>query len=105
MRTLAYLAVPLACSIGMSAQEAYAASIPAVAFVQAASGPGVEPNGQTADGEQVECRRIKVTGSRIKRKRICMTVAQWEEQGRQGRNQATEMQDSGTIDPAGDPTG
>ncbi|SFP22197.1 hypothetical protein [Qipengyuania nanhaisediminis] len=84
----------------ISASSASAQATPA-----ASNQPVEEEASEDAEVDQneVDCRRIKVTGSRVRKKKICMTFAQWEAYGRNSRNAATEMQDAGSIDPAGDP--
>jgi hypothetical protein len=42
------------------------------------------PTSETADSDaQVVCQVQRVTGSRLDRKRVCLTRAQWREQERQ----------------------
>lgn len=104
MRILTCLAVLGAMGAALATPSAATgATILPIVLAQSTSQAPAETNDEKADPNAVECRRVKVTGSRIKRKRICMTLSQWEEQGRQSRGMATDIQDAGTIDPAGDP--
>lgn len=40
---------------------------------------------QSTDLSKQVCRRVEMTGSRLKAKRVCMTQAQWDDQRRQDR--------------------
>lgn len=57
------------------------ASAPAVA--EAPEQKSAELNSKAA--ERVICKRIEEIGSRLAKKRICMTAEQWEEQRRADR--------------------
>lgn len=55
--------------------------------VLAASTPGVASAdsgkaGASGDGQRMICRPVKETGSRLSKKRVCMTRDQWAEQKR-----------------------
>ena len=81
------------------ASPAHADTPPAaVAQPTAAQSPSkTDAEAGASDAEEVVCRRIKVTGSRVRKKRICMTVAQWEDHGRMSRDGATKMQEAGLV--------
>lgn len=63
-------------------------------------GDGYSANGeagtfQTADGTEVECRRIKEMGTRLG-KRVCMEVEEWAEADRAAEEGAEGFMDSTT---------
>lgn len=49
--------------------------------------------------EELICETFKETGSRIKRKRICLTAAEWEARKAADRETVERAQRIGTIDP------
>ncbi|SFP22182.1 hypothetical protein [Qipengyuania nanhaisediminis] len=81
------------------ASTAYADTPPAAVAQPSAAQSTAKTDSETgaSDTEEVVCRRIKVTGSRVRKKRICMTVAQWEDHGRMSRDGATKMQEAGLV--------
>ena len=81
------------------ASSAHADTPPAaVAQPSAAQSPAkTDAKAGASDTEEVVCRRIKVTGSRVRKKRICMTVPQWEDHGRLSRDGATKMLEAGLV--------
>lgn len=93
--TLALAASPFLIPASSASAQAAPAAANQTSEEEAAEDAEVDQN-------EIDCRRIKVTGSRVRKKRICMTFAQWEAYGRNSRGAATEMQDAGTIDPAGE---
>lgn len=50
-------------------------------------------------GEELICETFKETGSRIKRKRVCLTAAEWEARKAADRETVERAQRIGTIDP------
>lgn len=50
-------------------------------------------------GEELICETFKETGSRIKRKRICLTADEWEARKAADRETVERAQRIGTIDP------
>lgn len=63
------------------------ASIPALAQTAPA-----EENGKAADPKRRICEKIEVTGSRVKARKVCMTVEQWEAQRRDARDELERAQ-------------
>lgn len=101
MRISTCLAAAAAAAAVLATPASASVVAPAI-LTQAAPAATEEAEKEKPGPDTVECRRVKVTGSRVKRKRICMTLAQWEAQGRSGRAMATGMQDAGTLDAAGE---
>jgi hypothetical protein len=50
------------------------------------------PDGDARKGEQMVCRPIKETGSRLSKKKVCMTRDQWAEQKRIMRTDLNQAQ-------------
>ena len=77
-----------------------------LAVVAAAPAAAVEDedNTQTAGEDDpyapdaVRCERVPVTGSRIRRVRVCMTNAEWAAQRDAGNRNATDILDNATRD-------
>lgn len=97
MRALALLAV------------AAFATVPALAFTQAedsgtATAPVTETQVKTdpADPEnRVRCRRVEVTGSLVKRGRVCRTVREWRTIAENGNYNARKMVEDSTSKQGG----
>ena len=68
------------------------ASIPAMAQ----SAPA-EENGKAADPKRKICEKIEVTGSRVKARKVCMTVEQWEAQRRDSREELERAQKNAGV--------
>ena len=58
--------------------------------------PDFEGEAYDQDGEKVECRKSKVTGSRIKQYTICRTEAEWAATEDGAKDEMGRMQDSGS---------
>ena len=101
MRTPTTFALSAILGLGALAvaSSAHADTPPATVAQPSVDQSPAKTNTETgaSDPEEVVCRRIKVTGSRVRKKRICMTVAQWEDHGRIGRDGATKMQEAGLV--------
>jgi hypothetical protein len=73
---------------------------PAYALTAQPGAPEAPPSDTTkaADGDdRVVCRRVDVTGSLIKRGRVCRTVAEWRRITENGNYNARKMVDEGTT--------
>ncbi len=83
------------------------AAVPALALTQAdtaapaeatqAKGPASDANDET----RVRCRRVEVTGSLIKRGRVCRTVRQWRESSQNSNDNARKMVEEQTTRQGG----
>jgi hypothetical protein len=71
------------------------AAVPAAAFDDDANEEATEEVDPYAP-DAVRCERVAVTGSRVRRTRVCMTNAQWAEQRRAGNRDASRMIDQST---------
>lgn len=47
--------------------------------------------------QQIRCRRIEVTGSLVRRERICKTVAEWRRLSDRGNDVARAQMDNGRV--------
>jgi hypothetical protein len=62
-----------------------------------------EPAGSTrqSDPDEMICERHKVLGSRLAKKKVCMTRAQWEDKRRSERDVIDRSQVNGCLREAG----
>ena len=54
------------------------------------------PKGSTGDSSKIACEVVQPTGSRLGRRKICMTVAEWQELRRDHREGLEGVQRQGT---------
>lgn len=86
---------------------AAATSVPAYAWMQAESPPATVPaetqvSTDPADPDnRVRCRRVEVTGSLVKRGRVCRTVREWRTISENGNYNARKMIEDGTSKQSG----
>lgn len=60
------------------------------------------PESQTADPDQkIKCRRVDVTGSLVKKGRVCKTIAEWRSIIGNSNELARKMVEDGTTRPTG----
>ena len=64
-------------------------------FQQVAASDDAKASGSDKDLEKRICKTYRVTGSRAKRERVCMTKAQWADYERLNRDFAREMTNTG----------
>lgn len=71
------------------------ATVPALAFTQAADTAPVSQtqatDNPTDPDNRVRCRRVEVTGSIVKRGRVCRTVREWRTISENGNYNARKM--------------
>lgn len=79
------------------------ASLPAQSLMaQNGETPPAAETAKNGEGDQrVVCRRVDVTGSLIKRGRVCRTVAQWRQITENGNYNARKMVEEGTTKGGG----
>jgi hypothetical protein len=51
--------------------------------------------------QQIRCRRIEITGSLVRRERVCKTIAEWRRLSESGNDLARRMVQDNTSRPAG----
>ncbi len=95
MRKLALLTVATV-AILPALSIAQTASTTAPATTEAATKASEDPN------QRIRCRRVDVTGSLIKRGRVCRTVGEWNRQITNGNDTARDVVDYSRSRPAGD---
>ena len=60
------------------------------------------PESQTANPDQkIKCRKVEVTGSMVKKGRVCKTIAEWKNIISNGNENARTLVIDGTSRPAG----
>lgn len=81
------------------------ATVPALAFTQAADTAPVTETQASDDpsdpDNRVRCRRVEVTGSLVKRGRVCRTVREWRTISENGNYNARKMIEDGTSKQSG----
>lgn len=83
------------------------AAVPALALVQSdspAPAESTQAKGDAADADpdnRVRCRRVEVTGSLVKRGRVCRTVREWRESSSNGNDNARKMIEDSTSRQGG----
>ncbi len=65
-----------------------------VAVASQADSDSDSKDSATNPDNKVKCRKVAVTGSLVKKTRVCRTVAQWREINRQGNRYATDIIDT-----------
>lgn len=78
-----------------------AATVPATAQVPATSAPENKAAAATNPLDKVLCRTEEGLGSRLNRKRVCMTVRDWQEQAQDSREATEKLQQQGQQNPSG----
>lgn len=75
----------------------------AAALAQTASPPATEQakSEEEKDGNRIVCRRIEVTGSLVKRGRVCRTQDEWNRIAENGNYNARKMVDDSTSRQGG----
>ena len=59
-----------------------------------------EPQADSGEGAVV-CRNYNSTGSRVRREKVCMTVAQWDDVNEDAEGYARGLQNNGSMQPGG----
>lgn len=49
------------------------------------------------DDQRIRCRRIEITGSLVRRERVCKTVAEWRRLSERGNDVARDIVGSGNV--------
>jgi hypothetical protein len=73
-------------------QQEAPAPTPVVDVVAAAAQPEAPLSAHDAEMQEVRCRTSRVTGSRTRVNRVCMTRAEWEELEERNRENVEELQ-------------
>jgi hypothetical protein len=88
------------------ALTALAAPLGAVSAMQAAppapTAPAVAPAASDDPDQVVRCRRMEVTGSLVRRVRVCKTIAEWRRMANQGEGEARDYVDFNRGRPSGE---
>lgn len=95
MRAIALICVGIATAV-----PAYALTFQS--DTTAPAPPSADTAPSAAADQRVVCRRVDVTGSLIKRGRVCRTVAEWRVITENGNYNARKMVEEGTTRPKGD---
>jgi hypothetical protein len=87
------------------AMTALAAPLGVASAMQAAAPVPVAPAAaaRSDDPDQVvRCRRLEVTGSLVRRVRVCKTIAEWRRMANQGEGEARDYVDFNRGRPSGE---
>lgn len=89
-------------SILLAAPLAFAIATGAVAqSPQPEKGTTTEPAATQDPDQKVKCRRVEVTGSLVRKERVCKTVAEWRAIQESGNQNARDIVDHSRTRPAG----
>lgn len=96
------LAYPVAAAVLMSAAAPITAqSTAAPQGVPVTTGPAGAAEPEPAPGDRIVCRRQAVTGSLVKRERVCHSVDEWRRLSERHNDTARDMVDQNRTRPAG----
>ena len=96
MRKLALLTVAAVAVLpALAIAQSTATTAPATTATDTATKNAEDPN------QRIRCRRVDVTGSLIKRGRVCRTVAEWNRQITNGNETARDVVDYSRSRPGG----
>lgn len=102
------LSATLAIVTISSASAQTPAPAPAPAPAQAAAtasetGKSVKSSSDTVSGadQSIRCRKVEVTGSLVKKGRVCKTLAEWRQITESSNDLARKMVEDGTTRPSG----
>lgn len=73
---------------------AAAGAVPAPTIAQATQVPANQRSENTGDPNEIVCEKQEILGSRLGKKKVCMTRAQWAELKRQDRQDIEKVQTS-----------
>lgn len=80
------------------------APVPALATVPVSEGSKLAKNSAdtASDSDQsIRCRTVRVTGSLVKKGKVCKTLAEWRRMNESGNDLARRMVEDGTSRPSG----
>ena len=81
------------------ASIAIIASAPVAPIAAQPTAPVADSNAAPADDadQQIRCRRIPITGSLVRRERVCKTVGEWRRLSDRGNDVARAQMDDGRV--------
>lgn len=104
MRSILFttLTVGLMASTWAQAPTPSPVTAPATARVAEGSQLAQVSDGTVSDADKaIRCRTVRVTGSLVKKGKVCKTVAQWRQISESGNDLARRMVEDGTSRPGG----
>ena len=72
-------------------------SVPAIAYAQGPEASACQADDSATENDpsqRIKCRRLAVTGSLIKKQKVCRTIAQWREMSQNGNRFAKDIVDT-----------
>lgn len=78
-----------------------AAAAPAAAQAPVATASQVTPKPEVSPLDKIVCRTEEGLGSRLNRKKVCMSLRDWKDQADDARNATEKMQQMNTQTPTG----
>ena len=92
MRKIVLMTAPLAFLVG---------SVAVAQAPQPSEGSNAETAAPVDPDQKVKCRRIEVTGSLVRKERVCKTVAEWRALQDSGNQNARDVVDHSRGRPSG----
>lgn len=97
---LTILAANMMSSVLARAPAPAPVTVPASALVAEGSPKASAETGSEAD-QAMRCRTVRVTGSLVKKGKVCKTLAEWRRMTESGNDLARRMVEDGTSRPGG----
>jgi len=72
-------------------------SVPSLAYAQEAQSSAGQADDSATENDpsqRIKCKRLAVTGSLIKKQKVCRTIAQWREMSQNGNRYAKDIVDT-----------
>jgi hypothetical protein len=91
--------IPKVCHVLLLAAPALLFATATMAEDQA---PAKPTQAQAADDSPVVCKRVAVTGSRVKKEKVCKTQRQWDAYSQRAKEFMRGIERRGTTQPGGE---
>lgn len=104
MRPILFTSLAIGIMSSALAETATSAPVtaPATASVSPASPPALAPDATLSKADNaMRCRPVRVTGSLVKKGKVCKTLAQWRQITESGNELARRLVEDGTSRPGG----
>lgn len=102
MRPILFTALTIGIMTSALAQAPVSVAAPASASTSQDSKLAKASDKTASDADQaVRCRTVRVTGSLVKKGKVCKTLAQWRQMTESGNELARRLVEDGTSRPSG----
>lgn len=102
MRYLFFAVLAVGAASSAVAQAAAPVQAPATAMASEGTRAAKVSNDTASDADQaIRCRSVRVTGSLVKKGKVCKTLAEWRRMTDSGNDLARRLVEDGTSRPGG----